>query len=165
MEKSAFRIDLEGGRATCPGGQEAVSRKVRDGKGRPVLSFAFDRSKCESCPLFSRCVRSKKHGRVVRTHYHESHLVAARRRRETGEFKGLYRTRNAVERKLAELVGHGLRATRYVGKGKRGLRRLWIGAAVNLKRLFKLAEDRGIGLYGLRAILGGSPSKAGLTAA
>jgi transposase len=164
--KAAFRIDLEAGKATCPGGQEVEGRKVRDEKRRPVLKFAFDRTKCESCPLFSRCVRSKKHGRVVHTHYHESHLQAARQRQETAEFKELYRTRSAVERKLAELVEHGLRATRYVGKGKRGLQRLWTGAAVNLKRLFKLAEERGVELQGvLLATLGGSLPKAGLIAA
>ena len=156
VEKSAFRIDLEAGRATCPGGQEVEGRKVRDEKKRPVLKFAFDRTKCESCPLFSRCVRSKTEGRVVHTHYHESHLQAARQRQETAEFKELYRTRGAVERKLAELVGHGLRATRYVGKGKRGLQRLWTGAAVNLKRLFKLAQERRIELLGVLAVLGGN---------
>ena len=32
-----------------------------------------------------------------------------------------------------------------MGKGKRGLQRLWTGAAVNLKRLFHLAEARGVG--------------------
>jgi hypothetical protein len=165
VDKAAFRIDLAARKAICPGGQEADGRKAKDEKGRPVLKFAFDRSQCESCPLFSRCVRSKTQGRVVSTHYHEAHLQAARQRQETPEFKALYRTRNAVERKLAELVEHGLRATRYLGDEKRRLQRLWLGAAVNLKRLFKLAQSKGIGLHGLRAILGGSPSEAGLTAA
>jgi transposase len=165
VEKSAFRIDLEAGRASCPGGQEVEGRKVRDEKKRPVLKFAFDRAKCESCPLFSRCVRSKTEGRVVHSHYHESHLQAARQRQETAEFKELYRTRSAVERKLAELVEHGLRATRYVGKGKRGLQRLWTGAAVNLKRLFKLAQERGVALRDVLACLGGNLPKSELIAA
>jgi hypothetical protein len=143
VDKAAFRIDLEARKATCPQGQEAEGRKVRDEKGRPVLSFAFARSQCERCPLFSRCVRSKQHGRVVHTHYHEAHLQAARRRQQEPEFKEVYRTRSAVERKLAELVGHGLRATRYIGNGKRRLQRLWTGAAVNLKRLLRLTTRDG----------------------
>ena len=165
VDKAAFRIDLEARKATCPQGQEAEGRKVRDEKGRPVLSFAFARSKCEHCPLFNRCVRSKKEGRVVHTHYHEAHLQAARKRQDTAEFKEAYRTRSAIERKLAELVGHGVRATRYIGKGKRQLQRLWAGAAVNLKRLFKLARERGVELEEVLVCPGGNLPKAGLIAA
>jgi hypothetical protein len=160
VEKADFRIDLEARKARCPQGQEAEGRKVRDEKGRPVLKFAFDRSQCERCPLFSKCVRSKKEGRVVHTHYHESHLQAARQRQETPAFKAVYRARSAVERKLAELVGHGLRATRYIGSEKRRLQRLWIGAAVNLKRLFKLAQARGVELQGVLMALGSSHALA-----
>jgi hypothetical protein len=165
VDKAAFRIDLEGRKATCPEDQEAEGHKAKDEKGRPTLRFTFERSRCEACPLFSRCVRSKKEGRVVSTHYHESHLQAARQRQETPEFKELYRARSAVERKLAELVEHGLRATRYIGNEKRRLQRLWLAAAVNLKRLFKLARERAVGLDGLRTLLGGSLPEAELAAA
>jgi hypothetical protein len=158
--KATFRIDLVARKATCPQGQEADGRQAKDEKGRPVLKFAFVRSRCEACPKFSRCVRSKTQGRGVSTHYHESHLQAARQRQETPEFKALYRTRSAVERKLAELVQHGLRATRYLGDEKRRLQRLWLGAAVNLKRLFRLAQDRGVELQGVLRALGGSQALA-----
>ena len=161
VDKAAFRIDLEARKARCPQGQEAEGRKARDEKKRPVLKFVFDRSRCEQCPRFSRCVRSKKkEGRVVTTHYYESHLQAARQRQQDPEFKEVYRTRSTVERKLAELVGHGLRATRYIGSEKRCLQRLWTGAAVNLKRLFKLAEQRGIDLLGALRALGSSQALA-----
>jgi hypothetical protein len=149
VDKSAFRIDFDAKTATCPRGQVAAGGRAKDAKGRPVLNFRFQRSECERCPLFERCVKSKQEGRVVKTHYHEAHLRSARQRQETPEFKGLYRTRSAIERKLAELVEHGLRATRYLGGSKRQLQRLWLGAAVNLKRLFKLAKDRGVELHRL----------------
>jgi hypothetical protein len=55
----------------------------------------------------------------------------------------------AVERKIAELVSHGLRFTRYVGQPKRQLQRLWIGAAVNLRRLFTLAQVQKVDLFTL----------------
>ena len=54
--------------------------------------------------------------------------------------------RSPIERKGAELVAHGLRHTRYLGQPKRQFQRLWLGAAVNLKRLFKLAEQRKVDL-------------------
>ncbi len=165
VDKAAFRIDLEEKKATCPQGQEAKGRRARDEKGRPVLKFVFQRPECERCPLFDRCVRGKQRGRVVTTNYHEAHLQAARRRQETAEFKEVYSARSAVERKLAELVGHGLRGTRYIGDGKRRLQRLWTGAAVNLKRLLKLARERGVELQEVLAFPGWNLPKAGLMAA
>ena len=142
VDKSAFQIDLEAQRAMCPQACIATGKARKDKRGRPILTFTFARSDCEACPLFTRCVRSASTGRTVRTHAHEGHLQEARRRQGTAEFKMLYRMRGSVEGKIAELVGHGLRETRYLGEQKRQLQQLWIAAAVNLKRMFKLAEGR-----------------------
>ena len=114
VDKSAFQIDLEARRATCP--------------------------------LFARCVRRQSAGRTVRTHAHEVHVQEARQRQQTDAFHVLYRLRDRVEGKIAELVGHGLRETRYLGEQKGQLQRLWTGAAVNLKRLFKLAQTKDVDL-------------------
>ena len=81
----------------------------------------------------------------------ESYLQEARARQATEEFDIVYRLRPAVERKIGELVMHGLRHTRYVGESKRQTQRLWLRAAVNLKRLFILAQAQGVDL---RTILG-----------
>jgi hypothetical protein len=151
VHKSAFDIDLENQRATCPQAYTVAGKQRKDQQGEPILTFAFDRSSCETCPLFSRCVRSKKAGRTVTTHRHEDMLQEARERQETEAFKELYRLRGRVEGKIAELAHHGLRNTRYVGEKKRQLQRLWTAAAVNLKRLFKLAEAENVDL---RAVLG-----------
>jgi hypothetical protein len=142
VAKSAFHIDQEAKTATCPQGHTAAGKSGRDQKKRPVLRFAFPRATCEVCPLFARCVRSKKTGRTVTTHAHEALLQQARARQQTTTFKTLYRLRCAVERKIGELVYHGLRNTRYLGRRKRQFQRLSTGAAVNLKRLFTLAQER-----------------------
>jgi transposase len=144
VDKSAFRIDLEAQRVICPQGCTASGKARKDKRGRAILTFTFTRSDCEACPLFARCVRSAADGRTVRTHARETHLKQARERQGTEEFEGLYRWRGLVEAKIAELVGHGLRETRYLGEQKRQLQRLWIGAAVNLKRLFKLAQSKDV---------------------
>ena len=146
VDKSAFKIDLEAKTAICPQGQIASGKPGRDRQGLDILRFQFSRQMCEQCPLFNRCVRSKTAGRSVRTNGYEVYLRAARGRSQTKEFKLLYRTRGAVERKISETVRHGVRNTRYVGQRKRQLQLLWTGAAVNLKRLFKLAQSRGIDL-------------------
>jgi len=151
VDKSAFEIDLEAQTATCPHGQTvSASRSKTDEEGRTTHKFVFDRSLCLPCPLFARCVRSQTTGRTLTTSPYEAYLRAARERQQTDEFKQRYRLRSRVEGKQAELVAHGLRHTRYIGEAKRNLQRLYLGAAVNLKRLATLAEAKGIDL---RAIL------------
>jgi len=151
VDKSAFAIDLEAQTATCPQGHTVRGKPRKDAQGRPILYFPFDRSTCAACPLFERCVRSKKAGRTVSSHAYEAYLQEACQRQQTDEFRELYRLRSHVERKIGELVAHGLRETRYLGAKKRQLQRLWTGAAVNLKRLFKLAEAKGIDLAAVLA--------------
>jgi hypothetical protein len=146
VDKSAFRIDLEARRTICPQGCTAPGKARKDKQGRPIMTFTFARSDCEACPLFARCVRSASAGRTVHTHAHDTHLQAARQRQGTEEFKALYRLRGLVEAKIAELVGHGLRETRYVGEKKRQLQRLWTAAAVNLKRLLRLGQTKEVDL-------------------
>ena len=145
VDKSAFQIDLETQRATCPHGQQ-VSGQATTSHGRAALKFYFERAVCETCPLFARCVHSKQRGRIVTADEYESYRQAARQRQATDEFRTLYRLRPRVERKQAEMVEHGLRQTRYLGEAKRQLQRLWIAAGINLKRLFRLAEGRRVAL-------------------
>lgn len=145
-DKTAFQIDLDGQRCTCPQGHTVSGQAGQDRSGREVLKFAFERSVCEACPYFARCVHSQKNGRTVTTHPHEALLQQARARQQEEGFKELYHSRSLVERIISELVDHGLRQTRYIGAGKRRLQRLWTAAGVNLKRLLALAQARQIDL-------------------
>jgi len=143
VDKSAFQVDAQARTATCPYDQTVPVASVKtDEQGRIALKFVFERAICETCPLFARCVRSKTNGRTVSTSFYEEYLREARQRQETDEFKEIYHLRPRIEGKQAELVSHGLRETRYIGKAKRRLQRLWLAAAVNLKRMFKLSEIR-----------------------
>ena len=143
VDKSAFSFDNQAQTATCPKDQTVpASSHHTNQEGRTAFTFVFERDVCEACPLFTRCVHSKTTGRTVTTSLYEEYLRAARQRQQTDEFKQLYRLRLRIEGKQAELVSHGLRNTRYVGKPKRRLQQLWLAAAVNLKRMFKLAEIR-----------------------
>ena len=153
VHKSAFQIDLEQQTCTCPQGHTVSGRVVKDKQRRDVLKFAFDRPDCEACANFAGCVHSKKNGRTVSTHAHEALLQKARARQQMPEFKALYNPRSAVERIIGELVRHGLRQARYIGKRKRRLQRLWTAAAVNLKRLFTLAQANNVDLYAAIAAL------------
>ena len=139
LAKSAFQIDEVVGKATCPKGQTTmVFRKVKDDAGKKVKQFVFERDVCVACQLFERCVKSKTHGRTVTLNYHEDMINEARERQRTEEFKEKYKERPKVERKIAELVHHGLREARYIGRKKKRFQALWTAALVNFKRLFKL---------------------------
>lgn len=151
VDKSAFIIDLEAQTATCPQGHTATGRPGPKEHGLPTFQFSFPRATCEACLLFGRCVKSKVAGRTVTTSPYEAYLRTARQRQQTDEFKTLYPLRNAIERKQAELVEHGLRNTRYLGHPKRQLSRLWTAAAVNLRCLFRLGELRKMDLSALLA--------------
>ena len=141
VAKAAFTLDLETPSVTCPTGQTTTTvSRATDPQGRPVLRFHFPRAVCEVCDLVARCVRSQREGRTITSHYHEALLQAARAQLATAEFKETYRRRAAVERKIADLVGHGLRRARYLGHVKVRLQNQWIGAVVNLKRLFRLFQ-------------------------
>jgi hypothetical protein len=146
LDKSAFQIDLEARLATCPQGHTVTGQPTSRESDQAGLLFAFRREDCEACPLFAHCVRSKSAGRKVHTRAYERYLQAQRQRQGTPEFQAKYRTRSRVERKQAELVHHGIRYTRYVGDAKRQLQRLWTGAVVNLKCLFRLAAIQNIDL-------------------
>jgi hypothetical protein len=161
VHKSAFQIDLETQTATCPQGQTVAGKPGPKEDGRPTSLFTCPRADCEVCSLFKRCVRSKKMGRTVRAGPYEAYLQEARTRQQTDEFDTDYRLRPAVERKIGELVMHGLRDTRYVGESKRQFQRLWLGAAVNLKRLFTLAQAENVDLHMILSRVG--PPNAGLT--
>ncbi len=139
VDKTAFQIDLQAGTVTCPQGQTtAKATRHPDHQGRLVQMFHFDRATCEACPLFERCVHSQTGGRSIRLNFHEALLQAARQRQHTAEFKTLYKIRARVERKIADLTEHGAKQARYIGTLKVHLQVQWTGAAVNLKRLFKL---------------------------
>ena len=141
VAKAAFTLELDAPSATCPAGHTTTTvHTARDPQGRPVLRFHFPRAVCETCALFARCVQSKTEGRTITSHYHEGLLQTARVQQATAEFKETYRQRAAVERKIADLVGHGLRRARYIGRVKVRLQNQWVGAVVNLKRLFRLFE-------------------------
>jgi hypothetical protein len=150
VDKSAFEVDLDAQTATCPRGQTvSASSSKKDEEDRTTHKFIFDRATCLQCPLFERCVRSKTTGRTLTTSFYENYLRDARQRQQTDVFKQRYRLRSRVEGKQAELVTHGLRSTRYVGETKRNLQRLYLGAAVNLKRIATLAKNKGIDLLAI----------------
>ena len=132
--KDAFAIDLEAGTVTCPAGQTAALRPVKDGH---VAHFA---RACHGCPLAGRCTTSAD-GRSIHVGVYEQQLQRARARQTDPAWKADYTaTRPKVERKISHLMRrrHGGRRARVRGHPKVDADFTLLAAAVNLARLAML---------------------------
>ena len=132
--KDAFQIDLEAGTVTCPAGQTAGLRQVKDGH---VAHFG---NACFSCPLADRCTTSTD-GRSIHVGLYEQQLQRARARQTDPAWKADYTaTRPTVERKISHLMRrrHGGRRARVRGHTKVDADFSLLAAAVNLARLATL---------------------------
>jgi hypothetical protein len=132
--KDAFQIDLDAGTVTCPAGQIAGLRPVKNGH---IAQFA---SACEGCPLAERCTTSSS-GRSIHVGLYEQQLQRARARQTDPAWKADYTaTRPKVERKIAHLMRrrHGGRRARVRGHTKVDADFSLLAAAENLARLATL---------------------------
>jgi hypothetical protein len=132
--KDAFDIDLDAGTVTCPAGQTAPLRQIKDGH---IAHFA---AACEGCPLAERCTTSTS-GRSIHVGVYEQQLTRARARQTDPAWKADYTaTRPKVERKIAHLMRrrHGGRRARVRGHTKVDADFSLLAAAVNLARLATL---------------------------
>jgi hypothetical protein len=133
--KDTFEIDLEAGTVTCPAGQTAPLRQVKNGH---IAHFA---SACAGCPLAERCTTSRG-GRSIHVGLYEQQLQRARARQTDPAWKADYTaTRPKVERKIAHLMRrrHGGRRARVRGHTKVDADFSLLAAAVNLARLATLS--------------------------
>jgi len=133
--KDAFQIDLTAGTVTCPAGQTAPLRAIKDGH---IAHFGHA---CRSCPLAERCTASTS-GRSIHVGLYEQQLARARSRQTDPAWKADYTaTRPKVERKISHLMRcrHGGRRARVRGHTKVNADFTLLAAAVNLARLAALA--------------------------
>jgi transposase len=135
----AFDVDMEKGRAVCPGGKTSTRYRVTTERrsGRELHQFEWG-EQCDVCSLQRACTKSKKGRRKLTVGRHHAELQARRREMETEAFKEKLRLRVAIESTISELVrGYGLRRTRYRGLAKVRLGNYLIGAACNVNRLLR----------------------------
>jgi len=139
--KDAFAIDLEAGTVTCPAGQTAPLRPIKDGR---IAHFA---GSCQACPLAQRCTTSSS-GRSIHVGLYEQQLQRARARQSDPAWKADYTaTRPKVERKIGHLMRHrhGGRRARVRGHTKVDADFSLLAAAVNLARLATLGVTHNAG--------------------
>ncbi|RLE06941.1 hypothetical protein DRJ00_08935, partial [Candidatus Aerophobetes bacterium] len=119
--------------------------KSKNSEGEIAKTFVFPKEVCQACPRKDECTNAKNTGRCISVGPYEEYLQEARKIQKTEEFKKIYNQNcPPIERKIVELIYHGLRKARYVGKRKSRLQALFTGAAVNLKLIFKEQQDKKI---------------------
>jgi transposase len=129
--KTAFVLDLEATRATCPAGQTTQDFKPDPAGGG---QFRFAAAVCAACPLRAQCVRGVG-GRTVAVHPQERLLQDARAFQASPAFAEYRRRRQMVEHRIARLVQLGVRQARDVGTPKVLFQLLMAAAVANLTYL------------------------------
>ncbi len=107
--KSAFVLDWESGKITCP---NQVSLAFREGG-----KVQFPAATCLSCPKRTKCTTSKK-GRSISIHPDEKFIAELRQRQLTPTGRAKLRERVAVEHSLAHIGRWQGDKARYIGKRK-----------------------------------------------
>lgn len=134
--QSDFTLDFERRVAICPQGRESVAwvdfRQADDGYVGAKIEFGRH---CLTCPAYQLCTTAKN-GRTLEVSPYYLLLTARRAEQTTVAFRDKMKQRAAIEGTLSAAVRkHGARRARYRGQLKVRLQHLFIGAAINLKRL------------------------------
>ncbi len=136
----AFDVQVEERSAVCPAGRLSTNccRLETKSTGKVEYRFEWNNLICGSCPLHPQCVSPGQKHRTIVVRERHSLLQARRREMQTNEFQQEMHRRNGIEGTQSELVrAYGLRRARYRGKAKVRLQNYLIGAACNIRRLFR----------------------------
>lgn len=141
----AFDVHVEERYAVCPAAQRSsnCSRLEEKSTGKIDYRIEWSNTVCGQCPLRQQCVSAGQDHRTFVVGEMHSLLQERRREMQTDAFKKDMHQRNGIEGTQSELVrGYGLRQARYRGMDKVRLQNYLIGAACNIRRLFRrLAWD------------------------
>lgn len=136
----AFDVHVEERYAICPAVQRSsnCSRLEEQSTGKVDFRIEWSKTVCSTCPLQAKCVSAGQDHRTIVVGELHSLLQDRRREMQTDAFKQEMHRRNGIEGTQSELVrGYGLRQARYRGQAKVRLQNYLIGAACNIRRLFR----------------------------
>jgi transposase len=156
----AFDVHVEERYAMCPADQRSsnCSRLEEQHTGKVDFRIEWSKTVCSTCPLLAKCVTDGQNHRTLVVGEHHSLLQARRQQMQTEAFKQEMHRRNGIEGTQSELVrGYGLRQARYRGRAKVRLQNYLIGAACNIRRLFRrlaweATQARGVDTVGTPAV-------------
>jgi hypothetical protein len=136
--KSAFDIDLENDRVTCPAGETTTTFSTSK-EGPKTFTFG---SACADCPLHSACTTSQS-GRSISVHAQEARLQEARAYQKTPEGKARLRERVVVEHRLARLGQLGIGQARYRSRVKTRFQLMVASSLANFRWIWNQEAGQG----------------------
>jgi transposase len=139
--KNMFQYDEKKNTLTCPQGV-TVKQNYHDYQ-KDIRMFQFPMTKCNRCPVQSKCTNAKDGRRTVGISKVNAELREAEIYNQTGHFKEDMKLRPPIEGKLSELKRyHGMRRARYRGLKKVSLQFYFTAAAVNIKRWIRIMLEQ-----------------------
>ena len=141
IPQSAFNVDWDNRRVTCPHGAVSVSwSDQRKPSGTPITRVHFALRDCGPCPVRAQCTKAAngRYGRSLTLLPQEQQQVLEQRRieQQTEAWKARYDVRAGVEGTISQAVRRtGIRRTRYTGLAKTHLGNVLAATALNLIRL------------------------------
>lgn len=135
-----FDVHTEDRFAVCPAGHSSTNFSCLHvaHTGRVDYRIEWNNTICGDCPLFRQCVSEKQSHRTILVGEHHDLLQTRRREMGTDAFKIEMHRRNGIEGTQSEMIrAFGLRHARYRGNANIRLQNYLIGAACNIRRLFR----------------------------
>ena len=137
-DRSAFTIDWDHQRVTCPQGVTNTIWSDCHERGRDSIVVRFPVTACQPCPVRPQCTRSTRTGRqlMLRPRHIHDMVEQVRTEQVTEEWKQRYAVRAGVEGTVHQAVAvTGVRRCRYLGLPKTRLAHIFAATALNLLRL------------------------------
>jgi transposase len=138
FDRTAFTIDWDNQRVTCPQGVQNTIWSTCTERGRESIVVRFPIMSCQACPVRPQCTRSARTGRQLMLRPRDIHhaVEVARTEQTTDEWKQRYATRAGIEGTIHQAVATtGVRRSRYTGLPKTRLAHVFAATAINLIRL------------------------------
>jgi transposase len=138
FDRTAFAIDWDNERVTCPQGVANTIWSTCRERGRESIVVRFPITSCQPCRVRPQCTASTRTGRQLMLRPHDIHHAVERTRTEqtTDDWKQRYATRAGVEGTIHQAVATtGVRRCRYTGLPKTRLAHIFAATAINMIRL------------------------------
>jgi transposase len=138
FDRTAFTIDWDNHRVTCPQGVTNTIWSTCTERGRESIVVRFPAPTCLTCPVRTQCTSATRTGRQLMLRPREIHEMVeqARAAQTTEEWKQRYAIRAGVEATIHQATATtGIRRSRYHGLPKTHLAHVITATAINLIRL------------------------------
>ena len=108
--------------------------------------YKSDRHICSECPYLNQCTESRDHVKIVTRHIWEDYMEQCEDIRQTLGMSDLYKLRKETIERLFGTAkeNHGFRYTQMYGKARMEMKVGLTYACLNLKKLAKMLQKRGV---------------------